>query len=649
MPVKQTQQTHCLPAFFILAFLFLASRLIAFSYGIHMDQEDLFNLNQALDKFVLSNDLLSGCWYNHFQTPGYNFILGLVFKLGGSEFQFLRALRIFYYLLSFTSVILLYTVLIKMGLSKSWSLILTVFYLFTPALMIMEVYPYYPILINVFILAMLYCLSSYFSSKQNSRSYWIWGFFLLLGGASLIRPAFHFSYVAVIGLILGLFAPWKKVVLPAAVAILLSFVPVIKNKVLYDYSGAATVLSCNLHYLTGMIPQETLEKEASAGHISTYYLKGPWDQHLEAKSKIGIPDQFRGIQVLEREYANTHWNLNQYYYIPIYKNIKKDAFYLLKKYPENYLAYLPYAANVYFLPLHDYLGFTTEQGKMERYLHFWNYLFNWQTQDMEQSIHPTTWEGSDWFHISISGLIVTLLCLIGYPLFLVYKKHHPKIKTHMAVHLVIWLSIGFFVVLGILLGNEEGMRFRFDILLFQIIGFGSAAQVVLPRTQKSVTKVILNNLNRILHLLRKPALVVGLLIMLLISGLAISEYNTWQRNLERVEDIELMNAAILEYKEQHGHYPIQEQWAGNTCFIGVNKRDYIPGIQLEGEHPLPIDPSELHNGERAYFYKSNGENYKLIAHFPENIEWFRKHYPYQVDLIRPYWAYGFWSRDAWNW
>jgi hypothetical protein len=48
-------------------------------------------------------------------------------------------------------------------------------------------------------------------------------------------------------------------------------------------------------------------------------------------------------------------------------------------------------------------------------------------------------------------------------------------------------------------------------------------------------------------------------------------------------------------------------------------------------------------------YNSNGIDYKLISHNPENIDYVIKNYPELLDPSRSSWAFGIWTENAAKW
>jgi len=64
---------------------------------------------------------------------------------------------------------------------------------------------------------------------------------------------------------------------------------------------------------------------------------------------------------------------------------------------------------------------------------------------------------------------------------------------------------------------------------------------------------------------------------------------------------------------------------------------------------LPRDPRNHTVCGEQYIYNSNGTDYKLIAHQPEECLVVKAKYPNLLDPMRDCWAYGYWTEGAKNW
>lgn len=117
-----------------------------------------------------------------------------------------------------------------------------------------------------------------------------------------------------------------------------------------------------------------------------------------------------------------------------------------------------------------------------------------------------------------------------------------------------------------------------------------------------------------------------------------------------LNDILELKAALQKYNEDNKSYPKSSGgWDAVIAPFGESKKDWIPGLVPKYIKELPSDPRKGNAPMEQYMYKSDGINYKLIAHFPLGMEEIINNHPELVDSIRPSWAMGVWSEGAKGW
>ena len=110
------------------------------------------------------------------------------------------------------------------------------------------------------------------------------------------------------------------------------------------------------------------------------------------------------------------------------------------------------------------------------------------------------------------------------------------------------------------------------------------------------------------------------------------------RDAKRVSDLKALNTAIQMYYDDHGSYPSTTTqpslsscgWVSNTLdnYWACYAEDFIPGLQNSTYiSTLPKDPKPrigwLDNTkfDGGYLYYSNGADYKIMVHTPENCDY----------------------------
>lgn len=140
---------------------------------------------------------------------------------------------------------------------------------------------------------------------------------------------------------------------------------------------------------------------------------------------------------------------------------------------------------------------------------------------------------------------------------------------------------------------------------------------------------------------------------LLTPKTAQSVISTSETQITRLIDLHSIVYALEEYKLEHNAYPISSGqgsgWDGLYSSYGESRADWIQGIVPNFLPALPRDPRMNTSTSEQYLYKSNGANYKLLAHSPDDCHEVLKVFPVLVDPVRKCWAYGYWTPRAASW
>ena len=121
-----------------------------------------------------------------------------------------------------------------------------------------------------------------------------------------------------------------------------------------------------------------------------------------------------------------------------------------------------------------------------------------------------------------------------------------------------------------------------------------------------------------------------------------------QRSL-RLQHLTSIREALEKYYEAEKSYPCSKAWDGIQSDWGRSTADWIPGLVPRFLPELPRDPRPGSDPTQQYLYRSDGTNFKLIAHAPDDFISVTTEHPDFADPTRPGWAYGFWSQGAAGW
>lgn len=134
----------------------------------------------------------------------------------------------------------------------------------------------------------------------------------------------------------------------------------------------------------------------------------------------------------------------------------------------------------------------------------------------------------------------------------------------------------------------------------------------------------------------------GILLWLTIFGVGMCL--EWPSHFQRrIADFSTIERALAKYHVDHGKYPVS-----GGSFSTSNK--WIPELVPHYLPSVPRDPRFLKMVQnKQYLYLSNGTDYKLIAHAPEDFGLVSKMNPALVDPRRASYAYGIWTPGAKEW
>ena len=115
-------------------------------------------------------------------------------------------------------------------------------------------------------------------------------------------------------------------------------------------------------------------------------------------------------------------------------------------------------------------------------------------------------------------------------------------------------------------------------------------------------------------------------------------------------DISALKNALQSYHNDHHRYPKSSGgWDAVVAAFGQSREDWIPGLAPRYISKLPSDPRKYRSAMEQYMYKSDGTDYKLIAHYPVGFIDIIQHHPELADVVRPSWAIGVWTERAKSW
>jgi hypothetical protein len=120
--------------------------------------------------------------------------------------------------------------------------------------------------------------------------------------------------------------------------------------------------------------------------------------------------------------------------------------------------------------------------------------------------------------------------------------------------------------------------------------------------------------------------------------------------LQRHQDLLKVKAALERYAADHnGAYPVAEKYEGYVSAWGPSLGEkWIPELVPEYIDALPRDPANAKTADgQIYIYRSDGKDYKLLAHGYGDCSPAIEQEGIKIDPVRTKdgkcWAYGVWT------
>lgn len=117
----------------------------------------------------------------------------------------------------------------------------------------------------------------------------------------------------------------------------------------------------------------------------------------------------------------------------------------------------------------------------------------------------------------------------------------------------------------------------------------------------------------------------------------------------RIQDLKKIKKALNLYYIKNNAYPKSKEFDGFYSKWGKSGEFWIDGLVPNYLSSLPRDPRKSKNKEKQYLYKSDGKDYKLIAHSTEDCTKVKIINSTLIDPKRDCWSYGFWTKHAKYW
>lgn len=155
---------------------------------------------------------------------------------------------------------------------------------------------------------------------------------------------------------------------------------------------------------------------------------------------------------------------------------------------------------------------------------------------------------------------------------------------------------------------------------------------------------------------RNAIIAAGIAILAVVAG---GGWYWWSQQYDattkqRLSDLQAVKAALEKYHQANGAYPVSSAWDGLHSQWGESTEEWIQGLAPTYIATLPLDPTHDNPKPSQYLYRSDGKDYKLIAHHTNDCDEIRRKESGLVDSVRNKddggcWGYGYWTEGAARW
>jgi hypothetical protein len=426
--------------------VFLISRTVVRLVGVEMNDEALLSYWHYLDIETLKHHLIRGLWYDHAQPPIFNLLLGLILKIAGSW-----APLVFYLvfkMITLINVLLLNYLLKLLTNNRQIAIILSLFYLLSPATLIFECELFYTTLISLLLLVTIFFLIRFGSVKSSLNAL---GIFLPLIIICLTRSLYHlFWLLLILSIILWYFrgkTGFRQLVLGSLFSILLVSGWYFKNYLIFGSFSTSSWIGMNLS--RNVFHDNEIKDSMRIESIPAFSTISAYKRFINPDNKkkyAGLNDQVLLSEMKNDSFINRH----HIDYIEVSKKYLEVSKAHIKAQPLAYLQNVLQSAIIFFTPATRYSIIEDNSRKIKYY----DLIYSFNLSELAVGKQERR------IALTISAIPKMLLYLI---VFFVWIRSSWRKKNISSVNLIMICTIAFVFVVSSLLEHYENMRFRFEI------------------------------------------------------------------------------------------------------------------------------------------------------------------------------------------
>lgn len=465
---------------------FVLSRLLYWHEGVLFDLRTLGWFFQFIEPQLLHERLLESVYYLHSQPPLFNLFLGGVLQAFPES-----AADVFAWLYVGMGLLLstcLYGLLVRLGISRWPSALVTVLFMVSPATVLYENWLFYTYPEALLLCASALLFHRFMTSGRPGAGV---ALFASLGTLALVRSAFHLLwYLAMVGLVLVTCsrASRRTVLLAAAGPLLVLLALYTKNAALFGTFSASSWFGMNFAQIalkqSPLAERQDLVREGKASALALQEPFLPLSSYAAEYRQVSGPD----VPVLRREMKPSHWpNFNHEGYVRLSRDFARESFAVVRARPGTYLGNVLRGVRLFFTPASDYPFVANNREQIPRLSWLYNCCLlgmyganapemrgDWLTR--EEIDERTLW---NWLGLFVLGL--------GSAGVLAWREHRSTgaFSAEGATRLFLASNILYVALLSNLFEYLENNRIRYPIdpliLALGVAGLTACARAVRAR------------------------------------------------------------------------------------------------------------------------------------------------------------------------
>jgi hypothetical protein len=180
---------HGIPVL-VIAFVFVASRTVAYTAGVRFDADPVGRFWQLVDPHLLTTRLAETLFYLHGHPPLFNLYVGILLKVSPGHYA--TIVQGTYLLLGIVGALALYGLLVRLGCRRWVSVAVVVLMMVAPATILNENWLFYEYPVSVLLVLSAFTLAWFVRTKTFWPGFL---FFLLLAAVIWTRSAFQIVWM----------------------------------------------------------------------------------------------------------------------------------------------------------------------------------------------------------------------------------------------------------------------------------------------------------------------------------------------------------------------------------------------------------------------------------------------------------------------